>query len=202
MKVGIIGTGDMANALTSHLSKYHEICVYGRDEAEAKALVEQYDQNAKKLEDNIEEEIVILAVPYEAIPQLFEDNSNSLQNKILVDISNPLDWQKMELREGEGAEKLAGSLPQGAKLFKAFNTIFKEVLVKGVIDGKPIDVFIAGNDPSAKEKLSQMVNDAKLRAIDIGPLNHARFAEILLLINAIARGQVGDGSPTSIKILP
>lgn len=202
MKVGIIGTGDMATALTSYLSKYHEICVYGRDEEEAKKLADQYNQSAKKLDDNIEEEIVILAIPYDAIPQVFEENSNSLKNKILVDISNPLDWQKMELREGKGAEKLLHSLPKGTKLLKAFNTIFKEVLVKGVIDGKPIDVFVAGDDKNAKEQLSQFINEARLRAIDIGPLTHARFAEILLLVNALARGQVGNGGPTAIKILP
>lgn len=202
MKIAIIGTGQMATSLTAVLGKKNEITIYARDEKEAKDLAGKYQQSAKDLNDEIEEEIVILAIPYDSIIPFLNEHSNMLENKVLVDISNPMNWQTMELREGEGALKTAKSLPQGAKLVKAFNTIPAPILEKGEIEGKPVDVFIAGDDENAKEQLAEIINSSGLRTIDIGPLTHSYHAEVLLMVNSIAGFKVGNGKPVSIKILP
>ena len=201
MKIAIIGNGNMANSISFNLSKNEELVIYGKNEETAKALAEKYKITSKKLEDNIEEEIILLAVPYDSIVSVFEENSNSLKNKILVDISNAVNWETLELRDGEGALKIAKSLPTGSKLIKAFNTIPAEVLGKGEIDGKPIDVFLAGDDQSAKDKLAEAINKSGLRAIDVGALSHAPYLESLLLINTLAGVKVGGGKPVSTKIL-
>lgn len=201
MHIAIIGTGHMANSITANLSKSEELTIYSKEESKAKELADKYAQSAKKLEDNIEEEIVILAVPYTSVPSVFNENPNSLQNKTLVDISNAMDWQKMELLPGEGALTIAKSLPSGSNLIKAFNTIPAPILETGKIEDKPLDVFLAGDDQDAKNKLAEAINNSGLRAIDVGNLSHTPYLESLLLINSLAGAQVGNGKPVSTKIL-
>lgn len=202
MKIAIVGTGKMATSLTTVLSKGNEITIYGRNEAEAKILADQHGAKAQKLADSIPEEIIILALPYSSISSFLQENAKLLQDKIVVDVSNAVDWQKMELLHDEGAAKTAKSLPQGAKLIKAFNTIFADVLATGEIDGKPLDVFLAGDNEEAKDKLSKAINDSGLRAVDVGGLIHAHDLEAMLVVLAASRGQFGNAGPVAIKILP
>ena len=191
----------MATSLTTVLSKGNEITVYGRDVEEAKTLADQHGAKAQKLADSIPEEIIILALPYSAISSFLKENAEMLKGKTLVDISNALDWQKMELLEGEGVLKIAESLPAGAKLIKAFNTIPSPILAQGKVNGKPVDVFLAGDDQESKDKLGQAINNSGLRAIDVGSLAHAPYLESWLLINSLAGMKVGEGKPVSTKIL-
>src|SRR4051812_46666873 len=137
MKIAIIGTGNMAASLTKILGKANEVTVYGRDEEEAKSLAGEHGANAQKLDETIPEEIIILALPYTAISGFLSEHSQMLEGKTIVDISNAMDWQKMELLEGEGALTIAESLPNGANLIKAFNTIPAIILAQGEIEGKP-----------------------------------------------------------------
>lgn len=201
MEIAIIGTGQMATSLTKTLGKANQITVYGRDEEEAKNLAEENGAAGEKLGDSIPQDLVILALPYSAISSFLQENGKLLEGKILIDISNAMDWQKMELLEGEGVLKSAESLPANTKIIKAFNTIPAPILAEGQVDGKPVDVFLAGDDQDAKDKLAEAINASGLRAIDVGALSHAPYLESLLLINSLAGMKVGGGKPVSTKIL-
>ena len=62
-------------------------------------------------------------------------------------------------------------------MVKAFNTAFAGTLVAGQVAGTILDVYIAGDDESAKQSVSTLVKDGGLVAVDVGPLQRARQLE-------------------------
>jgi 8-hydroxy-5-deazaflavin:NADPH oxidoreductase len=105
-----------------------------------------------------------------------------LPGKILVDISNPLNATYDGLAtppDSSATQEIARLVPAETHVVKAFNTIFFPTLFTGEVAGQPLDVFIAGDDDAAKATVFQLVADGGMRAIDAGPLAHARYREAL-----------------------
>ena len=84
---------------------------------------------------------------------------------------------------------------------KAFNTTFAGTLLTGEAGGQKLDVFIAGDDADAKAKVSQIVTDGGMRAIDAGPLHRSRQIESMQLLQITLQGTLGTNWGSAIKIL-
>ena len=152
----------------------------------------------------IQDEIVILAIPYGATGEVIENLGGKLAGKTVIDITNPLNatYDGMAVAPGtSGAEEIAKKLPANTKVFKAFNTTFAMTLVTGQVDNKPLDVFIAGDDADAKAKITQLVNDGGSRAIDAGPLSHARQLEAIGFLGISLQGTLGTGFKSAWQIV-
>ena len=76
-----------------------------------------------------------------------------------------------------GAQEIAKAAPAGAHVVKAFNTLYSDVLAAGSAEGRPLDVFIAGDDAQAKAAVSAFIDSLGLRPLDAGPLPMARALE-------------------------
>lgn len=164
--VSIIGTGNMAQAITTVISK-------GGSTVE---LLGQGDQSP------VTGEIVVLAVPHPAIADVLAQRADQLVGKIVVDITNPLDFETFDSltvpADGSSAAQLAAELPQ-SRVLKAFNTTFAGTLAAGTVGDLPTTVLIAGDDSDAKSLLADVVTAGGLRAIDAGSLKRARELEAL-----------------------
>jgi 8-hydroxy-5-deazaflavin:NADPH oxidoreductase len=117
----------------------------------------------------------VLALHYGVAAEVARQYGDQLDGKILVDIENPVDFSTFEpiaVEAGSAAQELAGAVP-GARVVKAFNTTFAGTLAVG----QPLDVFTASDDDDAKAAVSQIVIDAGLHAVDVGPLRRARELE-------------------------
>lgn len=122
---------------------------------------------------------------------------------MLIDITNPVNETMDGLvtpPDSSAAQELAASAP-GAKVVKAFNTTFAATLIDGEIGGKPLDVFLAGDDEEAKATVSQLVEDGGLRPIDAGPLMRARELEATGLLHMSMQNTLGTGFASALKIL-
>lgn len=205
MQISILGTGKMARGIGTRLvSGGHAVTFYDRDIAHAQGLARELKAKAKKFGDAIVGDVVIAALPYGAMTAVITELKDKLGGKIFVDISNPVNFQTFELLPppgSSGAEEIARQLPQGTKLVKAFNTTFSGTLLRGSVDGKPLDVFIAGDDAKAKEVVSQLVKDGGLRPLDAGPLSRARALEGFMLINMSLQEKLGTKFMSAIKII-
>ncbi len=207
MKIAIVGSGNMANGIgTRIVAGKHFLTIYDKNADKAKALAKKLGNDVKgeKLADIIEGEVIIFALPYQAILEVIEKYKKQLAGKILVDISNPVNFKTFELLppdDSSGAEEIAKNLPVGAKLVKSFNTTFAGTLVTGVVDGKKLDVFIAGDDKEAKNVVKQITFDGGLRGIDVGPLNRAKHLEGMMLIQMSLQEKLGTKFMNSIKLL-
>ena len=74
-------------------------------------------------------------------------------------------------------------------------------LCRGEVAGLPLDVFIAGDDAIAKEKVAQIVTDGGMRPIDAGPLSRARQIEGMQLLHIVIQGTLGTNWGSTVKVL-
>jgi predicted dinucleotide-binding enzyme len=103
--------------------------------------------------------------------------------------------------DSSSAEDVAKAAGSKTKVVKAFNTTYASTLRVGQVAGQPLDVFIAGDDEEAKNKVAQFIQDAGLRPVDAGPLSRARQIEGMQLLHIVTQGDLGTNFASAIKIL-
>ncbi len=127
-------------------------------------------------------QIVVLAVPYPAVAEVLAAHAEHLADKVVVDITNPLDFATFDSltvpADSSAAAEIAAALPH-SRVLKAFNTTFAGTLVAGAVGPVTTTVLIAGDDTDAKALLADLVQAGGLRAVDAGPLRRARELEAL-----------------------
>ena len=206
MDITIIGTGNMARALaTRALAGGHTVTLLGTSADKAQALAGELsgDVRAGTVGDALAGDVVVPAVWYQALDDIVSRYRDQLAGKVVVDITNPVDpesFQPLTIEAGSAAQELAHAAPD-ARVVKAFNTTFAGTLAEGGVSGQPLDVFIAGDDEDAKQAVSRLASDGGLRAIDAGPLAHARQLEGLGYLHMALQSGLGTGYASAIKIL-
>jgi NADPH-dependent F420 reductase len=213
MNITIIGSGNMARGIgTRAVAGGHSVTVVGHKPGKAENLASELEnaaQNGASVQATsagaqLDGDVVVLAVPYPAAGSIVQQYGHQLEGKIIVDITNPVDFSTMSpaVAPGtSGAEEIAKVAPAGAKVVKAFNTTFAGTLVAGQVAGQPLDVFIAGDDADAKATISQLVTSGGLRAVDAGPLQRARQLEALGLLHMAIQNTLNTGFGSAVKIL-
>lgn len=161
----IFGSGAMATAIAGVLT-------------EGGATVEHIGSNDRDAAVN--GEVVILAVPYPALEQIAAQYRDKLADKVVVDITNPLDFETFDSlvvpTDSSAASELAAALPS-SKVLKAFNTNFAATLSSKAVGSNRTTVLIAGDDDAAKQTLASAVQAGGVDAVDAGSLKRARELE-------------------------
>ncbi len=209
MNVSIIGTGNMAKGIGTRLvSGGHSVTIHAQDEAKGKELAELLKKVNNTAVVSVvpvgtdSDEIVIVATPYAEIVNVGKEY-NGLTGKVVVDITNPVDFNTFQLipEAGQsGAQEVAKILSE-ANVVKAFNTTLAGTLEAGEVEGKELDVFIASDDDEAKAKVSELVKTSGMRPVDVGTLSEARHLEGFGLIQMKIQDQIGTGWMSALKFL-
>jgi NADPH-dependent F420 reductase len=211
MKVSIIGNGNMANGLALCFAKSgHDVELHVRDTAKGEALQQELTKDHADAKVSVLEmgspigDVLIPTVHYgDEMAEVAEQYAEVASGKVVVDITNPVDFNTFQLipeAGTSGAEEVAKLFP-GAKVVKAFNTVFSGALVKGDAGGQPIDVFIAGDDEPAKKTVSELVESSGMRPLDVGSLANARHLEGFELLHMNLQEQVQGNWMSGIKIV-
>jgi len=141
-------------------------------------------------------DIVVLAVPYPALSTITATYGDQLAGKVVVDITNPLDFSTFDSlvvpAGSSAAAQLAEALPD-SRVLKAFNTNFAATLAAGTVGDSPTTVLVAGDDAEAKQALISAIGAGEVSAIDAGSLKRAHELEALgfLQLTLAAGGKVG-----------
>jgi 8-hydroxy-5-deazaflavin:NADPH oxidoreductase len=202
--ISIIGTGQMARILGAlAVEGGNAVEVIGRDAAKAAGLAGALGGGATTgtLGTAPGGDIVVLAVPYASAVPVVSQYGEALAGKVIVDISNPFNPGATGLATSDGtsiAQEVAKAAPASAPVVKAFNTIFGTVLA----EGRPLDVFLAGDDAQAKASLAAFIKSLGLRPLDTGDLTMAHWLEGAgLLMMGLGRYGVGNyGFSLSVTI--
>jgi NADPH-dependent F420 reductase len=211
MKVTIIGSGNMARGIGSRLvAGGNSVRILDRDPEKAEVLAgelqaqESAEVTTGAFGDPIEDDVVVLAVPYDAVEPIAEQYGSGLSGKVVVDITNPVDWETFDRLvtppDSSAAEEIEGLLPEAA-VVKAFNTTFAGTLVEGEVGGQPLDVFVASDDPGAKRKVMGLVEAGGLQPVDAGPLRRARQLEGLGFLHMTLQQPLGTGFGSAVKVI-
>jgi NADPH-dependent F420 reductase len=213
MNITIIGAGNMGRGIgTRFAAGGHSVTFIDRKPDEAEKVAKEVKASAKNdtqistasLEDARLGDVVVLAVPYGANIELAKQLGRKLAGKVVVDIANPMNASYDGLATDPGsssAEDVAKAAAPDAKVIKAFNTTFAGTLLAGQVAGRPLDVFIAGDDEAAKRKVEQLAKDGGMRPIDTGPLSRARQIEAMQFLHITLQGSLGTNWGSTIKIL-
>ncbi|OBJ50886.1 NADPH-dependent F420 reductase [Mycobacterium sp. 1423905.2] len=193
--ISIIGSGNMARAIGGLAVKGgNTVEVVGRDAHKAAALAEELGGGATTGQWGAAPtgDIVILAVLFDGAVPVVTEYGDALTGKVIVDITNPFNADATSLAIPDDtsiAKRVAEAAPSSAHVVKAFNTLFRDVLASG----RPLDVFLAGDDAQAKARVSAFIESLGLRPLDVGGLDMAHWLEGAgVLTMGLARNGVGN----------
>jgi 8-hydroxy-5-deazaflavin:NADPH oxidoreductase len=186
MKIGIIGTGDIGGALARHWGAAgHELLISSRHPEQLQALAKEIGPNVKvgtPREAAAFGDVVMLAVPYSALPQVGRDFAAELKGKVVMDAGNPYPGRDgdMAVRDRQRGTGVAVKeyLP-GTRLVRAFNAINAGPLANQAFE-KPqrLGIPLASDDPEALKIAAQLVSDAGFDPVPVGGLARAREFDV------------------------
>ncbi|MFV0435245.1 MAG: NADPH-dependent F420 reductase [Leucobacter sp.] len=181
--ISIIGSGKMSSAIAEVAARAGASIQIIRRRAVASSAAERSGVEYGIMGDELTGDLVVLAVPYAAYPSILEHYRDQLGTKVVIDISNPIDFTTYdELRvpaDSSTAAELARQLPEGASVVKAFNVNLGDTLITGTNGTTPTTVLFAGDYADAKIAVAALIEAAGLRAVDVGPLSRARELEAM-----------------------
>ena len=182
LTIGVIGAGAMGGPLgQAWAAAGHRVVYATRNPAELMELVQAaapraaagYTDAAAAFGD-----VIVLAVPPNAIEQIGRDYGHLMQGKVVIDITNPRadrDGEEQTARWLEMGTGLAMAeyLP-GVRLVKAFNTLSARMLANPAPNGVRIGIPIAGDAAEAREIAAALVRDAGFEPVIVGELARAK----------------------------
>ena len=205
MNIGIIGPGKMGSGLGRiWAEKGHRIIFsFSRSHDKLNTLARSVKNGRAGTPAEAAEasEVILLSVGWAVVKDALQ-SAGTMQGKILIDCTNPLNADASDLVIGHttsGAEEIARLVP-GAKVVKAFNTAFAEVYYSGsrLFGSRMPTMFYCGDDDGAKTTVARLIRETGFEPIDAGPLRSARYLEPLAML-MIQLGY-GQGMGTNIAL--
>jgi 8-hydroxy-5-deazaflavin:NADPH oxidoreductase len=193
MKIGIIGSGDVAKALATGFVKHGHAVVLGTrtvgklaDWANTAAGIRVDNfANAAQFGD-----LVVLAVKGSAAGEALKAaNPANLKGKVVIDTTNPIAdsppvngvLKFFTNLDASLMERLQGEFPQ-LRFVKAFNSVGNACMVNPQFKSGPPTMFICGNDEAAKKTVTQILTQFGWETADMGKAEAARAIEPLCIL--------------------
>lgn len=182
LKIGIIGAGRIGGTLGEHWVKAgHQVFLSSRHPESLKTLVDRLGPAARAgtpRDAAAFGDVVVIAVPYGAVPQIGRDLAAEMRGKVVLDAANPFpqrDGAAAEEARRKGTGIASAEHLGGVRLVRAFNTIPAGVL-RGEAHrtGDRVAVPLAGDDREALEVAARLVREAGFEPVIVGPLERAR----------------------------
>jgi predicted dinucleotide-binding enzyme len=196
-KIGVFGTGVVGNTIGTKLIQLgFRVMMGSRTEANEKATawVGANGKNASTgtFKDTAEfGDIIFNCTKGESGLEVFKQAGiDKLNGKVIIDVSNPLDFSKgmppslipQYTNTNSLGEEIQKLVP-GANVVKTLNIVNCEVMVDAKKSGGDPTMFISGNNVEAKEKVTALLNQfGWTDIIDLGDITTARGTEMLLSI--------------------
>ena len=218
MKIAVLGTGMVGQALAARLSGLaHAVTVGTRDPQATLARTEPdgmgnppYSAWATEHPDvrlatfadaAASAELIINATSgFGAMPALEQAGADNLAGKVLIDISNPLDFSNgfppsLFVKDTDSlGEQIQRAFPE-ARVVKALNTLTANLMVNPKELGAASTIFMAGNDAAAKASVTELLQSfGHSDVIDLGDISGARGTEMLLPVWLRLMGTLGTAN--------
>jgi predicted dinucleotide-binding enzyme len=186
LKIGIIGAGHIGSAVGGLWVKSgHPVMFSSRHPEELASMVQGLGPLAKSgtvAEAVAFGDVVFIAVPYGAYPQIGKDYGSALSGKVVLDAGNAVQARDGDITaetKEEGIGVTSAKYLPGAKIVRAFNSMgYKFFASEAGRAGDRMAIPLAGDDKDALTIASALVHDAGFDPVVIGPLSRAKdFAQ-------------------------
>ncbi len=215
MKIGIIGGGGVGQALgAALLTLGHEVTLgirtpsseeLAKPRPQGKPLAEWSAATGGKVvtmaEAASDADLIINATAGEAsIAALTLAGADNLAGKVLIDLSNPLDFSqgfppalsKQYSSHTSVGEQIQAAFPE-AHVVKAFNTVGVGIIVNPGLITKDHDLFLSGNDAAAKATVTELARGLGWKSfLDLGDIKGSRAQETIVLVWLQVMGATGS----------
>jgi 8-hydroxy-5-deazaflavin:NADPH oxidoreductase len=182
LRIGIIGSGHIGGTIGGLWVKAgHPVLFSSRHPEELKGLVAGLGALAQA--GTVEQaigfgDVMLIAVPYGALPQIGKDYGEALKGKIMLDACNAVSARDgaplAEEVEHEGVGVVSQKYLPGTRLVRAFNTLNYMIFAREANRADPkLAVPIAGDDPVAVQVAAGLVRDAGFDPVVVGKLADA-----------------------------
>jgi predicted dinucleotide-binding enzyme len=200
MKIGILGSGYAGQTLGRGFAKRgHEVRIGTREPEKLegwRAEVGPLASVTKGVECTRWADLIVISILGSAVEDVLRGAGiEHFSGKVVIDASDPLDFgsQRPGLFVGTTdslGERVQRWLPE-ARVVKALNTVFAAVMVEPSLSGGDPDMFIAGNDPAAKQQVRTLLVAFGWSVIDVGDIQNARWLEAMSLLWVVYHKQTG-----------
>ena len=194
MKIGIIGYGSMARALSRRWARSHEVFVGGRKAERASALAAEIQAagSGSVAEAVRFGDVILMATPASAVEDAIQSagGPDAFAGKVLVDINNPVSvpggshdnpgehYLPGSFDEGSLAERIAALVPK-CHVVKAFNMCQASVweMDPPTFDGRRLAALYCGDDEAANARVAELIGDLGCEPVSVGELRYSRLLE-------------------------
>ncbi len=182
--VAIIGTGNIGSRLAANFAAGgQDFLLAGRDREAAGKLAADLDGHAEavSIDDAIERaDVLVFALWLDAFEQLIAQYGERLAGKVIVDPSNPVGpdgaggYRKVIGEQESSGQILAGLLPPGARLVKAFGTLSAPTLSAAARREPERAVqFYAADDTAAGDLVAELIRAGGYEPVSVGGLDQS-----------------------------
>ena len=182
MKIGIIGSGNVGSAIgASWVRAGHEVMFSSRHIEHDQELAASLGGGARAgtpHEAAAFGDVILIAVPYRALPEIGRDLAHLIDGKIVIDACNPFpnrDGEIADWARDKGAGLASAELLPGARIVRAFNAIGAARMGTAYREPGRVGMPIAGDDAEAVAIASDLIRDVGYEPVLIGDLDKGRF---------------------------
>ncbi len=194
MQIGILGSGEVGQALGLGFAQLgHEVKIGTREPASDKLKPWLAKAGKKASTGSFEEtarfaDMAVLATLWSGTQAAISlAQPGNLARKVVMDVTNPLIYEpnkppRLALGHTDsGGEQVQRWLPN-SKVVKAFNTVGHAHMVNPQFPGGPPDMFICGDDASAKQAVAVICKNFGWGVVDVGGIEGARLLEPMCIL--------------------
>lgn len=182
LKIGVIGAGKIGGAVGTHWAKAgYEVFFSSRHPEQLADLVKRAGPNARAgtpREAAAFGEVLLISVPYGAVPQVGQDYAKELAGKVVLETGNPFpsrDGAMAEPALAKGAGLASAEFLPGVRLVRAFTSVPAADVANGAHrSGDRIAIPLAGDDAGALEIAVRLVKEAGFEPVVVGDLASAK----------------------------
>lgn len=194
MKIGFVGYGNMARALSARWAPEHEVFIGGRNPEKSEMLMSEIGATGSgSVAEAVEfGNVVVLTIPADTVADAIEGGGgpDAFAGKTVIDLGNAISvpggphatdgvpYLPREFPEGSLAEHIAVLVPR-AHVVKAFNMCQASVWAMNppIFDGRRLVTLYCGGSVEAKAQVAALIESVGSEPVDIGVLEYARLLE-------------------------
>lgn len=185
-KIGLIGSGRIGSTLGELWAKAgYPVMFSSLDLAHDRELAARVGAGAQAgtpADAAAFGDVLLISVPYSALPQIGRDYASAIKGKVVLDTSNPIAGRDGDIavpaRE-KGTGVASAELLPGARLVRAFNSVgYTYLRSEAHRGGDKVAIPLAADDAEALKLAMRLVEDAGFEPVVVGPLAKAKDFDV------------------------